>query len=107
NTPKSQDGCDLEKVKAAHFPAGLKRTEKNHYFGGKICETGQSDGGKGTETKGKTGKGHRFAKPAEILEKQCPGSFSQFAAAGKEQRDGQTVSEHQNGGSGYTQNACC
>src|SRR5437660_995893 len=72
-------------MKVSHLPAVLERAEKDHDFPGKIHKTRQADRSKYTEAKSEAGKGHHFAKPAQLIENQRARLLAQFSCQGKQE----------------------
>ena len=92
-------------MKVSHLPAVLERAEKDHDFPGKIRKTRQADRSKYTEAKSEAGKGHHFAKPAQLIENQRARLLAQFSCQGKQEGNRKSMSKHQHNGAGRGENS--
>src|SRR6266480_6174547 len=92
-------------MKVSHLPAVLERTKKNHDFPGKIRKTRQADRSKYTEAKSEAGKGHHFAKPAQLIENQRARLLAQFSCQAKQQGNRKAMSKYQNNGARCGENS--
>ncbi len=85
-------------MKALHVRPDAEGAEDDHYFGGEISETGQTDGGKGAQPEGERAQGHDLCQSAEIRKQQRAGARAHLTGDGEEERDGNPVGEDENGG---------